>query len=69
MEYFDEEAKSRYVPHVVEPSAGVDRLVLALISRLIVKMKSPMKAANLNQRVVMRFQSRVAQSKLGYFLC
>jgi glycyl-tRNA synthetase len=31
MEYFDDEAKTKYVPHVIEPSAGVDRLILALI--------------------------------------
>lgn len=31
MEIFDEELKSKYVPHVIEPSLGVDRLLLALI--------------------------------------
>ena len=31
MDYFDEEAKQRYIPHVIEPSAGVDRMILALI--------------------------------------
>ena len=30
LEYFDEETKQRFIPHVVEPSAGVDRTVLAL---------------------------------------
>ena len=31
LEYFDEESKQRFIPHVVEPSAGVDRTTLALI--------------------------------------
>jgi glycyl-tRNA synthetase len=31
LEYFDEETKAKFVPHVVEPSAGVDRTLLALI--------------------------------------
>ncbi len=31
MEYFDQEANEKYVPHVVEPSAGVDRIALALL--------------------------------------
>jgi glycyl-tRNA synthetase len=31
LEYFDEQTKERYVPHVIEPSLGVDRLLLALI--------------------------------------
>ena len=31
LEYFDEETKTKYLPHVVEPSAGVDRTVLAVL--------------------------------------
>lgn len=31
MEYFDEETKEHFIPHVVEPSAGVDRIALALL--------------------------------------
>ena len=31
LEYFDEETKQKFIPHVVEPSAGVDRTVLAMI--------------------------------------
>ncbi len=31
MEYFDQETNEKYIPHVVEPSAGVDRVALALL--------------------------------------
>jgi len=31
MEYFDDQTKEKFIPHVVEPSAGADRTVLALI--------------------------------------
>ena len=31
MDYFDPETKEKYVPHVVEPSAGVDRIALAVL--------------------------------------
>ena len=31
MEYFDEATKSRYIPHVIEPSMGVDRILLAVL--------------------------------------
>jgi len=31
LEYHDEETKQTYVPHVIEPSAGVDRIALALL--------------------------------------
>jgi glycyl-tRNA synthetase len=29
--YFDEESKERFVPHVIEPSLGLDRTVLAIL--------------------------------------
>ena len=41
MEYFDEEAKAKYVPHVIEPSAGVDRLALALICNAYCEDQAP----------------------------
>ncbi len=31
MEYFDAETNERFLPHVVEPSAGVDRIALAVL--------------------------------------
>ncbi|MDR2667914.1 MAG: glycine--tRNA ligase [Puniceicoccales bacterium] len=31
LEYFDEESKRHYLPHVIEPSAGVDRVFLAVL--------------------------------------
>ena len=32
LSYFDEETKTRYVPHVIEPSFGVDRTFLAILA-------------------------------------
>lgn len=32
LSYFDEETKTRYIPHVIEPSFGVDRTVLAVLT-------------------------------------
>ncbi len=31
MEYFDQDTNERYIPHVIEPSAGVDRIALAIL--------------------------------------
>jgi glycyl-tRNA synthetase len=31
LEYFDQQTKERYVPHVIEPAAGVDRATLAFL--------------------------------------
>lgn len=32
LSYFDEETKERFIPHCIEPTFGVDRLVLAVLS-------------------------------------
>ena len=32
LEYFDEGSKERFVPHVIEPSLGVDRTILAILT-------------------------------------
>ena len=32
LSYFDEETKERYIPHVIEPTFGLDRTVLAVLS-------------------------------------
>lgn len=31
LDYFDDETKEKFIPHVIEPSLGVDRCILALI--------------------------------------
>ncbi len=31
MEYFDEDRKAKYIPHVIEPAVGVDRIFLAVL--------------------------------------
>ena len=67
MEYFDEEAKVKYVPHVIEPSAGVDRLILALICNAYCEDQAPNDKGELESRVVMKFHPRVAPIKVGVF--
>jgi len=67
MEYFDEEAKTKYVPHVIEPSAGVDRLILALICNAYCEDQAPNDKGELESRVVMKFHPRVAPIKVGVF--
>lgn len=32
LQYFDEEAKDRYIPYVIEPSGGIDRSILAFLA-------------------------------------
>ncbi len=63
MEYFDDETKEKYIPHVVEPSAGVDRIALALICSAYAEEE----IAPGDTRIVMRFAPRIAPVKVAVF--
>jgi glycyl-tRNA synthetase len=67
LEYFDEETKQRFIPHVVEPSAGVDRTVLALICDAYSEDQAPDEKGKMEARTVLRFHPRVAPIKCGVF--
>jgi glycyl-tRNA synthetase len=67
MEYFDQEAAAKYVPHVIEPSAGVDRLLLALICNAYDEEEVADEKGKVETRVVLRFHPRVAPIKVGVF--
>ena len=67
MEYFDQEANQRYVPHVIEPSAGVDRLILALLSEAFEEEEVTDEKGNKEVRTVLHFHPRVAPIKAGIF--
>jgi glycyl-tRNA synthetase len=67
LEYFDEETKQRFIPHVVEPSAGVDRTVLALICEAYSEDQAPDEKGKLETRLVLRFHPRIAPVKCGVF--
>jgi glycyl-tRNA synthetase len=67
LDYFDEETKQRFVPHVVEPSAGVDRTVLALICEAYAEDQAPDEKGKMETRVVLRFHPRMAPIKCGIF--
>jgi glycyl-tRNA synthetase len=60
-------ARGSYIPHVIEPSAGVDRLVLALICHAYNEDQAPDEKGNLETRVVMRFHPRIAPIKVAVF--
>jgi glycyl-tRNA synthetase len=67
LEYFDEEMKQKFIPHVVEPSAGVDRTVLALICEAYSEDEAPDEKGKMETRIVLRFHPRVAPIKCAVF--
>lgn len=60
-------AKGQYIPHVIEPSAGVERLILALIANAYSEVTSTDEKGKSETRVVMKFHPRVAPIKVGVF--
>ena len=60
-------SKGFYVPHVIEPSAGADRLILALVCNAYREEMIPDAKGNPELRVVMKFHPRVAPVKVGVF--
>jgi glycyl-tRNA synthetase len=65
--YFDEETKEKFLPHVVEPSAGCDRTILALICEAYDEEKLTDDKGKDDSREVLRFVPRMAPVKVGIF--
>jgi glycyl-tRNA synthetase len=66
-QYFEKLAKGLYVPHVIEPSAGVDRLILALVCNAYHEEEVTDEKGKTETRIVMRFHPRIAPIKVGVF--
>ena len=62
MEYFDEAAKKKYVPHVIEPSVGVDRIFLAVLSAAYCEEE-----VDGEKRLVLKLHPRLAPYKAAVF--
>jgi glycyl-tRNA synthetase len=58
-------AKGQYIPHVIEPSAGVDRLILALIANAFTEVTETDAKGKSETRVVMKFHPRIAPIKVA----
>ncbi len=59
LSYFDEEAKERFTPHCIEPTFGVDRLVLAVLADAYRE-----EGEGENTRVYLKFAPSVAPVKV-----
>src|SRR6202045_4285200 len=67
LEYFDEESKRRFIPHVVEPSAGVDRTTLALICAGFDEEQVTDEKGKVETRTLLKLHPRMAPIKCGVF--
>lgn len=67
LEYFDEETREKFIPHVVEPSAGCDRTILAIICEAYDEEELVDDKGKKDVRTVLRFVPRMAPIKAAIF--
>ena len=65
--WFDRLFKGFYVPHVIEPSAGLDRLALAILASSFCEEEKADVNGKVETRTIMRFHPRIAPIKVGVF--
>jgi glycyl-tRNA synthetase len=67
LSYRDAISGERYIPHVIEPSAGADRATLAFLCEAYHEDEAPDDKGKMQSRVVMRFHPRIAPVKAAVF--
>ena len=63
LSYFDDISRERYVPHVIEPSAGADRAVLAFLCDAYHEDEVPDEDGKPRSRTVLKLHPRLAPLK------
>jgi glycyl-tRNA synthetase len=66
LSYYDEETKETFVPHVIEPSFGLDRLVLALFCEVYTEDDPPAGGGE-EKRVMLKLNPKIAPVKIAVF--
>jgi glycyl-tRNA synthetase len=67
MEFFDEASKEKFVPHVIEPSLGVDRTLLAVLTAAYCEDEVPNDKGKTEKRTLLKFSPRIAPYKAAVF--
>ena len=64
-EIFDEVSKKKFVPHVIEPAVGVDRIFLAVLCAGYAEEDVKDEKGNVEKRTVLRLSPRIAPVKVA----
>ncbi len=65
--YFDDQTRERFIPHVIEPSAGADRAALAFLCQAYSEDEAPDENGVPVKRVLLKFHPRLAPVKAAVF--
>lgn len=63
LSYFDDQTRQRYVPHVIEPSAGADRALLAFLCDAYSEDEVPDEDGKPRSRTVLKLHPRLSPVK------
>jgi glycyl-tRNA synthetase len=66
-EIFDEATKKKFVPHVIEPAVGVDRIFLAVLCAAYAEEDVTDEKGKVEKRTVLRLSPRIAPVKVAVF--
>jgi len=67
LSYFDDAAQRKYVPHVIEPAAGADRMTLAFLCEAYAEDIIPDEKGVPQERIVLKLHPRLAPTKAAVF--
>lgn len=65
LSYFDEKTNERFIPHIMETSVGLNRLVLMFLDHAYTEEKAPTASGGEETRVVLKFDKRLAPIKVA----
>ena len=67
LQYFDDQTRERFTPHVIEPSAGADRATLAFLCEAYTEDEAPDDKGVMQKRVSLKLHPRLAPIKAAIF--
>ena len=65
LDYFDDETQQHLIPYVVEPSAGVDRILLTILIDAYSEEEAPTAGGKTEKRVLLRLHPSLAPVKVA----
>jgi glycyl-tRNA synthetase len=67
LQYFDDQTRERFTPHVIEPSAGADRATLAFLCEAYTEDEAPNDKGEMQKRTLLKLHPRLAPIKAAIF--
>lgn len=67
LDYYDQAADKRWVPYVIEPSAGLTRSLMAFLIEAYTEDEAPNTKGGVDKRTVLRLDPRLAPVKVAVF--